>query len=348
MQQTKYTKRACAGGAASRHGEAARQVGAAVRPGAGVPRPGSAVSDGSGLVGRSDSGGAATSAAVLSQDSASKAAGSGRKAGVPTGGADSSPAIPGLPSGGFATILVDPPWPLQGGEKHYRTMSLARITALPVGALAARDAHLWLWTTNALLPKAYEVAEAWGFTVRSPLTWVKFRLGLGGRYQLRNATEQLLFCTRGKAPLGSRSQPTWFNAPVTEHSRKPAEQFAIIERVSPGPYLELFARRRPESNQPWAVWGDQVASDIRIPGFAVPRYSERAHEAEAETTTTATERTESAQTAVAEAAGVSRLGASSAAAINQAGSERPAAMRRGGIGDDRDETADGTGEEVTR
>lgn len=182
-------------------------------------------------------------------------------------------------------------------------MSLARIMALPVGALAARDAHLWLWTTNALLPTAYGVAEAWGFTVRSPLTWVKFRLGLGGRYQLRNATEQLLFCTRGRAPLGSRSQPTWFNAPVTEHSRKPAEQFAIIERVSSGPYLELFARRRPESNQPWAVWGDQVESDIRIPGFAVPRYSERAQEAEM--------------------AGASR-------------------------GDDRDDSAGGTGEEALR
>ena len=281
MQQTKQPARRCAGGAASRHSTAARQADAAVRPGAGVPRPGGAMSDGPGSAGRSSSGRAGNSAAVLSQDSAGKAAGSGRKAGVPTGGTGSSPAIPGLPPGGFATILVDPPWPLQGGEKHYRTMSLARITALPVGALAARDAHLWLWTTNALLPKAYEVAEAWGFTVRSPLTWVKFRLGLGGRYQLRNATEQLLFCTRGRAPLGSRSQPTWFNAPVTEHSRKPAEQFAIIERVSPGPYLELFARRRPESNQPWAVWGDQVASDIRIPGFAVPRYSERAHEAEA-------------------------------------------------------------------
>ena len=236
------------------------------------------MNDRPGSVGRRDLGGAATSAAVLSQDSAGKAAGSVRKAGVPTGGVGE---IPGLPPGGFATILVDPPWPLQSGEKHYRTMSLARIKALPVGRLAARDAHLWLWTTNALLPRAYEVAEAWGFTVRSPLTWVKFRLGLGGRYQLRNATEQLLFCTRGRAPLGSRSQPTWFNAPVTEHSRKPAEQFAIIERVSPGPYLELFARRRPESNQPWAVWGDQVESDIRIPGFAVPRYSERAREAEA-------------------------------------------------------------------
>ena len=264
--------------------------------------------------------------------------------------AGSSPTISGLPPGGFATILVDPPWPLQSGEKHYRTMSLARIKALPVGSLVARDAHLWLWTTNALLPRAYEVAEAWGFTVRSPLTWVKFRLGLGGRYQLRNATEQLLFCTRGKAPLGSRSQPTWFNAPVQEHSRKPAEQFAIIERVSPGPYLELFARRRPESNQPWAVWGDQVASDIRIPGFAVPRYSERAHKADAETTTTAAERTEAVQTAVAEAAGVSRSGASSAVVTSQADSERPEVMRRGRTGDDRDDSADGggTGKEVLR
>ena len=289
MQQTKQTRQACAGGVA------ARQTGAAGRPGTGEPRPSDAVSAGT-----------ATSTAVLSQDSASKAAGSERET--------------GLPPGGFATILVDPPWPLQGGEKHYRTMSLARIKALPVGHLAARDAHLWLWTTNALLPKAYEVAEAWGFTVRSPLTWVKFRLGLGGRYQLRNATEQLLFCTRGKAPLSSRSQPTWFNAPVQEHSRKPAEQFAIIERVSPGPYLELFARRRPESNQLWAVWGDQVDSDIRIPGFAVPRYSERAHEAEAETPNKTAERTEAVQTAVADAS----------------------------HGDDRDDSAGGNGKEVTR
>ena len=307
QQQTKQAAQRCAGGAASRRGDVARQAGAATKPDTGMARLSGAVSAG-----------AATSAALLSQDSASKAAGSGRKTSVLTEGTDSSPAIPGLLPGGFATILVDPPWPLQSGEKHYRTMSLARIKALPVGRLAARDAHLWLWTTNALLPKAYEVAEAWGFTVRSPLTWVKFRLGLGGRYQLRNATEQLLFCTRGKAPLGSRPQPTWFNAPVTEHSRKPAEQFAIIERVSPGPYLELFARRRPESNQPWAVWGDQVDSDIRIPGFAVPRYSKRAHEAEAETPTTTAERVKSVQTA---AAGASR-------------------------GDDRDDSADGNGKEV--
>lgn len=182
--------------------------------------------------------------------------------------------IPGLPPGGFHTILADPPWPAQGGERHYQTMSLERIMGLPVGQLAASDAHLWLWTTNALLPRAYEVARAWGFTVRSPLTWVKFRLGLSGPSQLRNATEHLLFCTRGRAPVGFRSQPTWFNAPVAEHSRKPAEQFAIIERVSPGPYLELFARRQPESRADWAVWGDEVASDVQLPGYPVPRYSQ--------------------------------------------------------------------------
>lgn len=170
----------------------------------------------------------------------------------------------------FATILADPPWQNQGGERHYGTMTLAQMKAMPVAQLATENAHLWLWTTNALLLPAYEVAEAWGFTVRSPLTWIKFRLGLSSQYQLRNATEQLLFCTRGKAPVNFRSQPTWFNAPVLEHSRKPAEQFAIIERVSPGPYLELFARRQPESRADWSIWGNEVDSDIVIPGYPVP------------------------------------------------------------------------------
>ncbi|WP_081446629.1 MT-A70 family methyltransferase [Corynebacterium matruchotii] len=170
----------------------------------------------------------------------------------------------------FATILADPPWQNQGGERHYQTMTLAQMKVMPVAQLATENAHLWLWTTNALLLPAYEVAEAWGFRVRSPLTWIKFRLRLSSQYQLRNATEQLLFCTRGKAPVNFRSQPTWFNAPVLEHSRKPAEQFAIIERVSPGPYLELFARRQPESRADWSIWGNEVDSDIVIPGYPVP------------------------------------------------------------------------------
>ena len=112
-------------------------------------------------------------------------------------------------------------------------MSLEQIKQMPIDQIAEDDAHLWLWVTNATLRDGYDVAEAWGFTVRSPLTWIKFRMGLG--VYLRNTTEHLLFATRGKAPVKYRSQPTWFNAPVQEHSRKPEEQFALIERVSPGP-----------------------------------------------------------------------------------------------------------------
>ena len=179
----------------------------------------------------------------------------------------------------FKTVLADPPWDVQqkgarGAEQHYDLMTLDRIKHMPVADLVADDAHLWLWVTNATLRDGYDVAEAWGFTVRSPLTWVKFRLGLGN--YLRNSTEHVLFATRGKAPVLNRSQPTWINAPVMEHSHKPEEQFALIERVSPGPYLELFARRRPSSTADWSVWGNQISSDVQVPGYPAPSYSDRA------------------------------------------------------------------------
>jgi N6-adenosine-specific RNA methylase IME4 len=147
-------------------------------------------------------------------------------------------------------------------------MSLARIKAMPVRELATDDAHLWLWVTNATLRIGYDVAEAWGFEVRAPLTWIKFRLGLGN--YLRNTTEHLLLATRGNAPVKFRAQPTWINAPVQDHSHKPEEQFAIIERLSHGPYLELFARRRPSSTADWSVWGNEIDSDITVPGYPVP------------------------------------------------------------------------------
>jgi N6-adenosine-specific RNA methylase IME4 len=173
----------------------------------------------------------------------------------------------------FRTILADPPWDVQqkgarGAARHYPLMTLDRIKAMPVAELAEGDAHLWLWTTNATLRHGYDVAEAWGFTVRSPLTWVKFYLGLG--QYLRNSTEHLLFATRGKAPVNFRSQPTWINAPMQDHSHKPEEQFAVIERISNGPYLELFARRRPPSTADWSVWGNEIDSDITIAGYPVP------------------------------------------------------------------------------
>ena len=175
----------------------------------------------------------------------------------------------------YRTILADPPWDVQqlgrlGAEMHYDLMSLEQIAAMPVGDLAEDDAHLWLWVTNATLRAGYDIAEAWGFTVRSPLTWIKFRLGLGN--YLRNSTEHLLFATKGKAPVQYKSQPTWINAPVQDHSHKPEEQYALIERISAGPYLELFARRRQPG---WDAWGNQVSADIVIPGYPVPSDRER-------------------------------------------------------------------------
>ncbi|MGH3628040.1 MAG: MT-A70 family methyltransferase [Sciscionella sp.] len=178
----------------------------------------------------------------------------------------------------FRTILADPPWEAnqfgsKGANRHYPLMSLRRIKAMPVSDLAQADAHLWIWTTNNTLRDGYEVAEAWSFTVRSPLTWIKFRLGLGS--YLRNSTEHLLFATRGNAPVNFRSQPTWIQAPVQDHSHKPEEQYALIERISSGPYLELFARRRPSSSAAWSVWGNEIDSDISIPGYPVPSDRQR-------------------------------------------------------------------------
>ncbi|MCX4098055.1 MT-A70 family methyltransferase [Nocardia sp. alder85J] len=170
----------------------------------------------------------------------------------------------------YRCILADPPWDIhqtgaRGAATHYPLMSLDRIKAMPVSDLAEADAHLWLWVTNATLRHGYDVMEAWGFTPRSPLTWIKPRLQLG--QYLRNATEHVIFGTRGRAPVNFRAQPTWMFAPLQDHSHKPEEQYAVIERVSSGPYLELFARRRQPG---WDVWGNEIDSDIRIPGYPVP------------------------------------------------------------------------------
>jgi len=168
--------------------------------------------------------------------------------------------------------MADPPWDVHqkgayGAERHYELMSLDRIKAMPVADLATKNAHLWLWVTNATLRDGYDVMEAWGFTPRSPLTWIKPRITLG--VYLRNATEHLILGTRGRAPVKYKSQPTWMFAPLQEHSHKPEEQYAVIDRVSgtDGPRLELFARRRQPG---WDVWGNEVESDIDIPGYPVP------------------------------------------------------------------------------
>jgi len=172
----------------------------------------------------------------------------------------SAPTIPKR----YATILADPPWDIQqrgsfGAERHYPLMPLAQICALPVAQLAEDNAHLWLWVTNATIHAGNEVMEAWGFSYRSCLTWIKPRLGLGN--YLRNQTEHLLLGICGKAPIHFRAQGTWFYAPLQEHSHKPEEQYAIIERCSRPPYLEMFARRRRAG---WDSWGNEVASDVQL------------------------------------------------------------------------------------
>ena len=182
----------------------------------------------------------------------------------------------------YRCIVADPPWTrgqTSGDSKygsarnHYPLMSLERIKEMPVADLAADNAYLWLWTTNAGIGDALEVVKAWGFRQVGIFTWVKPKLGLGGH--LRNGTEQCILAVRGKMTPKCKTQINWLFSYPTAHSEKPREVVSIIERVSPGPYLELFCRRRPASTEKWDCWGNETegGADIFIPGYPVPKYS---------------------------------------------------------------------------
>lgn len=167
----------------------------------------------------------------------------------------------------YHTIVADPPWdyrdPLQrtrasfrGAESHYEVMKLGNIAALPVRELAEEDAHLYLWCTNAFMVEAHQIALAWGFSVRTILTWIKPGIGMG--HFFRNNTEHVLFGVRGKLPPLRRNCPTAFTAPRRAHSEKPCEFFDIVESVSPPPRIELFGRgQRPG----WTVWGYEAGHE---------------------------------------------------------------------------------------
>jgi N6-adenosine-specific RNA methylase IME4 len=173
----------------------------------------------------------------------------------------------------FKTILADPPWQFQNktgkvAPEHrrlnrYGTMDLPAIKRLPIADVAAETSHLYLWVPNALLPEGLDVMRAWGFSYKSNIIWHKVRKdggsdGRGVGFYFRNVTEVILFGVRGKnartlAP--GRRQVNLLATRKREHSRKPDEQYEIIEACSPGPYLELFARgARPK----WTVWGNQA------------------------------------------------------------------------------------------
>lgn len=177
------------------------------------------------------------------------------------------------PTGKVRTILADPPWQFQNktgkvAPEHkrlsrYETMQLADIEALPVAEIADEPAHLYLWIPNAMLPDGLRVMAAWGFTYKSNIIWHKIRKdggpdGRGVGFYFRNVTEILLFGTRGKNArtlAAGRRQVNFLATRKREHSRKPDEQYQIIESCSPGPFFELFARQ-PRAG--WQSWGNEV------------------------------------------------------------------------------------------
>lgn len=178
----------------------------------------------------------------------------------------------------FATVMADPPWrftnrtgkiaPEHKRLARYPTMKLEDICALPVAEHLEDRAHCYLWVPNALLPEGLQVLASWGFQYKSNIIWHKIRKdggsdGRGVGFYFRNVTEILLFGIKGKNARTlqpGRRQVNLFGTRKREHSRKPDEQYDIIESCSWGPYLELFGRGRRKN---WTVWGNQADDDYK-------------------------------------------------------------------------------------
>jgi N6-adenosine-specific RNA methylase IME4 len=158
----------------------------------------------------------------------------------------------------FGTIYADPPWRYRNQgtrastDKHYPTMTVDEIAALPVAGLAANDAHLHLWTTNAFLFEAQRVLDAWGFEYKSLFVWCKPQMGLGNYWRVSH--EFLLLGVRGDSPFRT-AHPSFLVAPRRRHSEKPEAVRQVVEQVSPGPRLELFARKTTPG---WTSWGNEI------------------------------------------------------------------------------------------
>jgi len=174
--------------------------------------------------------------------------------------------------GSYGTILADPPWqfsnrtgkmaPEHKRLSRYATMTLEAIKELPVAQVAREKSHLYLWVPNALILEGLEVMRRWGFEYKTNIVWYKIRKdggpdGRGVGFYFRNVTEFVLFGVRGglRTRAAGRRQTNIIAQRKREHSRKPDELYDIIERCSPGPYLELFARH---SRPGWKQWGNEA------------------------------------------------------------------------------------------
>ena len=177
----------------------------------------------------------------------------------------------------YHTIVVDPPWKFSDNLRHYlyradregrgrgaaanyAVMELEEVAGLPVGCWAEGNAHLYLWTTNGFMEEAYQLVHAWGFTPKTILTWVKTKLGMG--YYFRNNTEHVVFAVRGSLPTLRKDCRTAFTGAQGRHSEKPAAFYDIVESMSPGPYLDVFARKLRFN---WDAWGDEVGAPAGLP-----------------------------------------------------------------------------------
>ena len=200
----------------------------------------------------------------------------------------------GLLRNHYRALVIDPPWRFKSytalqsanwrsrrdAEKHYASMALADICALPVRALAAPEGcHLFLWATGPMLKQAFEVMTAWEFHYSTTaFVWIKLKrshdpmqlrvlpiaegdLHVGLGLTTRKNAEFVLLGRRGNARRNNKDVREIILAPVREHSRNPAELFSRVERYCAGPYLELFAR---ETRVGWTVWGDEAPAQQKM------------------------------------------------------------------------------------
>lgn len=178
----------------------------------------------------------------------------------------------------YRTIVADPPWPMPSGGPRtawtdpkrrvpFPTMALHEIAALPVAGLAQTDAHLYLWTVNTYLEHAWDIVRGWGFKPSQMLVWAKTPRGVGFGGAFTNSAEFVLFARRGSLAPKQRLDTTWWHWSRTnengtvKHSRKPEAFLDIVESVSPGPYLELFARRQRLG---WDTWGNEALEHVEL------------------------------------------------------------------------------------
>lgn len=186
----------------------------------------------------------------------------------------------------YRTIVADPPWPetprpgwswregQPSGETRdlpYTTMTVEAIADLPVRSLTQGDkwhvdgakdgSHLYLWTTTKFLEEAHVIARSWGFSVSAVLVWCKAKRGfnVGGTWP--SNVEFVLYGRRGSPPATGRADSRWFEWPRGEHSAKPEAFYDLVEQLSPGPYLELFARRQRLG---WDTWGNEALEHVEL------------------------------------------------------------------------------------